>query len=481
MEQERQVHQNPEEIINSAENEALTPIDVELRVTLSADEMEAFLELRAPENGGKKLTVEQAIAEIAAFGVTYGVNQDVVQKVVGEEIYNTPTCFARGIAPRNGEDAELIFLFCRDHSGAPSIDEEGRVDYRALDLYTSVNQDQKLVEKRPATPGTPGYTVKGRELKPLKGKDVRLPGGKNIRYDEARLTAFSKINGRVDFVNNMLAVSDCYTVRGDADLSVGNIDFDGDVVVLGNVISDLSIKASHNIDIHGSASGARLSAGGNIVLRGGMQGNDKGVLEAEGDIKAKYIERSLVKARGSIYVDSMIHCQAESGNSIEARGKHGSIIGGTIRAQNSISALNIGSASSTKTEVSVGMAPSTRARKQFLLSELSRLRTELEKLEKACRYLSQTAAGTDDRQDLKKTVVLGKISHEKQIHEYEDELNTIEEMAKSSAFGEINVRDMVFSGVKISISLGEMFVANPIRFTTFTYKDKEITLVPYRA
>lgn len=78
-------------------------------------------------------------------------------------------------------------------------------------------------------------------------------------------------------------------------------------------------------------------------------------------------------------------------------------------------------------------------------------------------------------------MVLGKISHEKQIHEYEDELNTIEEMAKSSAFGEINVRDMVFSGVKISISLGEMFVANPIRFTTFTYKDKEITLVPYRA
>lgn len=478
MEQERE---SPEEIINSGENEAAAPVDAELRVTLSADEMEAFLELRAPENGGKKMTVEQADSGITSSGVIFGIDHDVVQRMVGQEIYNTPACFARGLAPQNGEDAELTFFFCRDHSGAPSIDEDGKVDYRALDLYTSVKEGEKLVEKRPATAGTPGYTVKGRELKPTKGKDIRLPGGKNISYDEARLIAFSKINGRVDFVNNTLTVSDCYTIRGDADLSVGNIDFDGDVVVMGNVISDLSIKATRNIEIHGSAAGARLSAGGNIVLRGGMQGSDKGVLEANGDIRAKYIERALVKAGGSISVDSMIHCQTESGNSIEAKGKHGSIIGGTIRAQNSITALNIGSASNTKTEVSVGMAPSTRARKQFLLSELSRLRTELEKLEKACRYLSQTAPASNDRQELKKTVVLGKINHDKLIHEYEEELNSIEEMAKSSAFGEINVRDTVFPGVKISISLGEMSITNQIRFTTFTYKDREITLLPYRA
>lgn len=480
MEKEKQTEARPPNE-KTAGGEDAAPLDAELRVTIPADETEAFLELRAPGSGGRKMTVERAEAEIASSGVTYGVDHAAILRTVDGELYDTPVRFARGTPPQDGEDAELIFHFRREHSGRPAVGEDGKVDYRELDLYTSVEAGQKLVEKKPATAGTPGYTVRGRELRPAKGRDVRLPGGKNVVWDEARLTAFAKINGRVDFTNNALTVSDCYTIRGDADLSVGNIDFDGDVVILGNVISDLSVKASRNIDVRGSVGTARLSAGGDIVLRGGMQGNDKGALEAGGDIRARYLERSVVRAGGSILVDSMIHCRAESGDRIDAKGKHGSLIGGTLRAQNSVTAVNIGADSNTKTEVSVGMAPAQRARLQFLRSELSRLRGELEKLEKVCRYLSQNPDASDERQNLKKTAVLGKINHEKLIREEEEELNAIEERTRASAFGEINVRDTVFPGVRLSISLGEMTVTNPIRFTTFTYKDRELSLQPYRA
>ena len=55
---------------------------------------------------------------------------------------------------------------------------------------------------------------------------------------------FAEKTGRVDYKNRSVTVSSCYTVSGDADLSVGNISFNGDVLIKGNVISDITIEAS---------------------------------------------------------------------------------------------------------------------------------------------------------------------------------------------------------------------------------------------
>lgn len=448
----------------------------EAEITISQDEMEATLKILPPEEGGGVLTLELLCKAIEARGVVYGIDENLVRMQLDSKVYGEELCIAKGTLPEDGTDGKLVFHFNMECLSAPEINEkDGKVDYRTLKLFEQVTAGQVLVTREPATQGTPGSTVTGRVLKPKSGKEARMPAGKNVEYDEGRLTMKASITGRVDYNRSTVTVSSCYNIRGDADLSVGNVAFEGDVVITGNVISELTIRASGNIEVYGVVEGARLTAGGNIVLRSGIQGNDKGVLEAGRDVLAKYIERTKIKAGGNITSDSIIHCFAESGGIVTAKGKHGSIIGGSIKAQNSIAAQNIGSVVYNKTTIEVGIAPEKRARLKFLIEETERLRQEIEKFDKISKYLIQIESLPPEKEQLKKTVVLGKIKNNKLIGEYSVEIQRIEEDIKKAETGTVHVKDTIYPGVKLTISLGEYVVTTPIKYATFKCRNREIS------
>ncbi|MGI5970213.1 MAG: DUF342 domain-containing protein [Oscillospiraceae bacterium] len=447
----------------------------EALITISSDRMEAEVCLLPPEEGGERLSFERLMIEIESAGVSFGIDENALRLLLENRIYGEKTVFARGVQPQDGKDGWLVFHFNTEGLGVPKLDQKtGRVNFKDLNLFVPVSAGQKLVTRVPATKGVAGYTVTGREISPRPGKEAKMPSGKNVTYDEARLNMYAKTAGRVDFRNQTVTVSSCYNVNGDADLSVGNISFDGDVVVKGNVISDITIQATGNIEVNGTVEGARLIAGGNIVLRRGIQGSGKGLLEAGDGVMAKYIERSEVRAGGNILVDALMHCNAESGDSIIASGKFGSIIGGTIKAQNSITAQNIGSAANNKTIIEVGLSLKKRDRLKYLNSELTRLNAEMEKFEKIINYLTRMENLPPEKEKMKRNVILGKLQNTKLIAEYSKEIELLEEEIKKAERGKVNVIDTIFPGVKLTISLGEFIVTSPIRFSTFYCKNREI-------
>ena len=67
-------------------------------------------------------------------------------------------------------------------------------------------------------------------------------------------------------------VSDVYDVPDDVDNSTGDIEFNGSVVVHGNVRTGFCIKCGGNIEVYGVVEGADLDAGGDIILHRGVQG-----------------------------------------------------------------------------------------------------------------------------------------------------------------------------------------------------------------
>jgi uncharacterized protein (DUF342 family) len=141
-----------------------------------------------------------------------------------------------------------------------------------------------LVSRTPANAGQPGFTVTDvKSIRKAAGKP-RCRRQKCDDIDEERYYMYAGVTGRVDYKNLTVSVSSCYTIPEDVDLSIGNITFAGDVLVKGNVISDITIQATRNIEIDGVAESATLLAGGNIILKNGMRGNDMGVIEAEGSV-----------------------------------------------------------------------------------------------------------------------------------------------------------------------------------------------------
>ena len=142
------------------------------------------------------------------------------------------------------------------------------------------------------------------------------------------------VDGHVSFTGGKLNVYPVYEVRGNVDNSTGNINFVGKVVVKGNVLTGFEIKAEGDIEVEGVVEGAKLEAGGNILLKRGAQGSGRGVLICQGSLVSRFIENCTVEAGGDIIADAIMHCSISSKSSIELKGRKGLLVGGNTAARN---------------------------------------------------------------------------------------------------------------------------------------------------
>ncbi len=113
------------------------------------------------------------------------------------------------------------------------------------------------------------------------------------------------MDGKIDMENDRITISQVYEIFGNADLSVGNINFVGDVVVHGNVTAGASVRATGTVTIDGVVESADITADGDIVLRSGMLGGRQS-LQQKANLYAKFVEYAKVDVRGSIEADAFV-------------------------------------------------------------------------------------------------------------------------------------------------------------------------------
>lgn len=158
----------------------------------------------------------------------------------------------------------------------------------------------------------------------------------------------------------------------DIDNSTGDIEYNGDVTIKGNILAGFSVKAKGDVVVQGVVEGATVIAGGNITFNRGIQGMNKAVIKAGGNIVSKFIESvSLVEAGGNIESDSILHSRVVAKGFIKATGKKGLIIGGDVKATSFIEAKTIGNEMGTTTVVGVGVNPTMKKRMDELKNSLS--------------------------------------------------------------------------------------------------------------
>jgi len=452
-----------------------------ISINITADEQSVSATLYAPEPGGPMLSIEAARKKLSEAGVTHGLDEQALSMFLEEKDYGHPHVVAIATPAEDGIDGKLIFNFSTDErTGCPREIGGGRVDYRSLDLYVSVEQGQLLITRVPATEGMPGTSVKGKIIKQKPGKDVAFPRGKNVEISQEKTEMRALCSGMVEFINNSVNVSSVYNIKGDCDLSVGNIDFDGSVHISGNVRSGSVVKATGAIVVGGSVEAATIIAGGNVEVKGGMQGGDKGLIEAGGSVNILYVERGTVLADGPVTVDVSIHSFIETAHTLTAKGKRGAIIGGRVGSSGNIIANYIGALSNTRTEVVVGVMQRKRARLQFLEKEIERLPREQDKLDKLDAYLRKTK----DTMEPEKWELLHRsgIENRRLNNEYlEDckfEINKLTYELENSTEGRIHVFNTVFSGSRVLIGSDTYVVNDDINYVSFRYSDKQVVYGP---
>lgn len=225
-----------------------------------------FLELNLeqqeiPVEGITRTDIEKIIDE---SNINYGLKiLDVLEQVQQKQSCNA--LLAEGkpvIAPQDGR----IDYFFKDKDVNVDL-EADIIDYFELHLVPNVETDQLLATIIPGTPGEDGMDVYGNVIKAPRLKELKINIGEGVVLDDDKLNAYAAISGQPTFQNGLLKVIQTYEIQGDADVNTGNIRFNGEVIIKGNVRENVKISASGGgVQVYGIVDRATIEADQDIII-----------------------------------------------------------------------------------------------------------------------------------------------------------------------------------------------------------------------
>ncbi len=458
--------------VKIAEPQDEVKIDAEVTVKVTPDKMKAYISI-SPPDGGKLPDRDEILKVLEKHGVIYGINMSLVEDLARFPVFNQEICIAEGTPAVRGTDGSIEYHFKIKKDTRPVILEDGSVDYRDLGLIENVHKGQRLCTVIPPTKGIKGRRITGDEIPAIDGKQVILPRGKNVEISEDGQGLVAAIDGQVELVDGKINVFPTYEVPGDVGIGTGNINFVGSVIVRGNVLSGFTVEAGGNVEVWGVVEGAVIKAGGNIILKRGIQGLGKGLLISGGDIVAKYIEHSNVEAKNDVKAEAIMHSNVKCGNRLELGGRKGLLVGGTCKVGREIVAKVIGSQMTTSTELEVGVDPIVRERYKEAREEMLKIEEDLRKADQAIFLLKKLeAAGaiTQEKKELLAKTIRTRLHYLVRKEELKKEIEVAEEMLQHETHAKVRALSFIYPGTKVSIGNSVMYVKEPLQHCTL-YRD----------
>ncbi len=461
------------------------PRDAELVLTVAPGAMSVEARIVPPEPGGRHITREQVLEELARHKIVFGIDHEAIDRLVemaekGFPMAREGIVVAEGRRPVDGEDGAIIHHeLLQTPAGYPRLTKDGRADFFDLNLVRNVTKDTVLATKKPPTRGEPGTDVYGRPVRARDGREVRLRAGPGTRLSPDGQSVIATVEGHASISHSgEVTVSPIFTVPGDVGYGSGNIDFVGTVVVQGDVTQGFSVKAGQNVEVHGGIMGGTVEAGGDVLVRYGIVGGGRGRVKAGGKVRCRFIESAEVEAGGDVVVSDGILGSQVSGDSVTVTGGRGSIVGGRIRARREISAQTLGSAMGAPTDLQVGVPPAVRAELEHIREQLSRVEDRFGHATRTATYLTSSGA-----------VQTAGISRE--FAEKSRRLTGAERQQLSARMAALQAQlqpepgacikgyEAVYPGVRITIGAERHVVVDQSTNSCFVIgEDGEITLIP---
>ncbi len=427
--------------------------DQEFEIKVDAAERVATLVLKKAY-GGREATMVDVQLRLNEMGIVSGIDLDRAVLALSEKTYDRPIVIARATDPVPGTDAAIDCLFPLQLTMHPKELENSRVDFRELTLICAVAQGDVLARKIPATRGTPGMTVTGKEIPAKPGKDIAFTTGRNtiISPDGTEVTA--AMAGQPFLKGRSVFVEPVYNIKGDINYSVGNVDFKGSVKIDGNVVSGFSIKATESIEVNGVVEDCSLEAGMDISIKGGVLGADRGTMKAGRDFSALFVENCYVEAGRNIVVGDALNSELSAGDSIDVVLGTGRVIGSKLSAQNLASVNTLGSPIAGRTQVSVGFEPKTVALLKELKETAWKTEHTIEEIEKhisTLEEMSSTGSLSEEKERLygRLLATADELGH--QLQEHRDRIEMIESTMTKAAQPTVKVRGTCYPNVRIRI------------------------------
>jgi hypothetical protein len=313
-------------------------------VKISRDGMTAW----AVPGDCSQVDVPQFHDELARAGVDWGIDHEAVDHAAESPLLE-PVMLASGTEALPSRDAAVEYLFSEEDeldALRPRLRDDGTVDYRDLKPIYTVQPGTVVGHYLPAVNGEPGRDVLGREIAPVQpGRDTPAErfAGRDVEVAVNGIDLVATKAGRPVREGDRIDVVEIYTISGDVDYSTGNIDFNGEVYVSGDVQPGFTVKASGNVRIDGMVDTANVESGKDLLISGGIHGHGESKIVCGGEMSARFIEAADVSCEGNVLVIStVVRATVTCRGFVTVIGR-GSIVGGKVKAVNGISCNTAGS------------------------------------------------------------------------------------------------------------------------------------------
>lgn len=453
--------------------------DNRVQLFISGDGLRAELVVKKPLSEEELSSYEELKEFLDSRGIVVGIKEEVLEK--GKKLLQEEGrhLIAEGQRPQRGKDGEVKILFTQELEKKWEENEEGQVNLFDFLKIPEVKEGDLLAELIPPGEGVPGQDILGKEIPAPPGRPAKIRVGKNVELIEEGTKAIAKVAGRPVLVGKTISVLPVFEVDGDVGTSTGNISFVGSVVVRGTIQSGFKVEAEGDIEIWGNVEAATVQSQGNVVVKGGIFGGEKGLVRARGDVKAKVIENATVEAGQDVIVgEAIFHSQVSAGRKVVVGGR-GLVVGGKIKAGNLVWVKTLGSSMGTITEVMVGIDPTLREEYNYLMGELERVKKQIEEGEKVFRTINERqkmGKGLDPGmiKVLEKLEKTCRLAREKKEF-CEARLEELEERI-SGREGKVLVEERVYPQVRIVVGNLTYLVRDEIPYASFYKKDQEVVL-----
>lgn len=428
------------------------------QISLEEGDMEAYLITAPPRNGMLRIDSDHIRTLMDMYGIVYGIEEGFMLNIPQGRPGRTR--IAHGRQPVKGEDASVRRLFEESHSEEKM--DRGSKDMRCVHSFIHVKAGETLVEKIPAARGMDGITVKGHAIPAAAGRDILLSPGENTMLAANGLSLIAAGDGIVRHDGDHVDVIQLFEIAGDVDYSVGHIDFEGSVLIRGNVLPGFRITATDSVEVRGSVDRATIEAGGDVRIRQGVYGGDGAYIKTCGSLYVRSLENADVRVIHDLYVGQYtINSSVIAGGGVYVQDtSRGRITGGKIVSGGDVETCFLGSSANVITVIDVGSEVEVAMNKNHYFNTMNFYNGNLEKMNQAMsRLRARHGVKSLNEKELQVLYYL-----ENKARRYRENIRTL--LRSQSEFslkkketrdGEVRITGTGFCGVQINSS-DEQFV-----------------------
>jgi len=377
-----------------------------LELTISADGIIAMI--RIPKDmDTSAISVDDIKTSLREEDIVYGIVDDaLIRGFLNSKVFREkPFKIAEGKAPVKGRDGNITYFFDTDYLKVGAVSESGSIDFKNRGEIPYVTEGTILAEITPAVPGKNGKDIFGRDLLVQEVKQVFLKceNGTALSDDGRKATATASGQPKLSFGNRLHVLSEI-VIPGDVSFETGHVDFEGNVIIRGGVHNDFHVKGA-NVTAE-EVFAAHIIAKGDLVVKNGISG---ATLDVEGNIKAKFINKSTIKAYGNVIAEKeIIDCNIQTSGTCAV--SYGKIVSSHISAKLGIEAQDIGTEISKPCYLKIGVDDHINheielidvkiKEEQDILNSLETKMKDLDIQDKALRKTISVLAHVQDRSQL---------------------------------------------------------------------------------